>query len=211
MQFLVFAGSQCIFAELEERGLFRSYGFVEYFVEVFGGQVFDVAFVGGEVDGEGHEFDRADVGVREEDEFDHVVHAVRVGKRVADAGVGRQQVEDVEGGHAVGRILGQQVHEFGDEGGLFDCFAGVAVESQVVVDHEREVEEDVVVAGEEAFQFLYYANGQLHHQNSTIWSLYSAMSESFLKNPSVTMSRWKSLRSRQRVSICTSPAFLIFF
>ena len=94
---------------------------------------------------------------------------------------------------------------------LFYGLSGSFVETEVVVDHEREIEQDFIFTGEESFQFLYEADCQLDREMHTIWSLYYAITDSFLRNPRVTIRRWKSLRSRHRMRICTKPAFLIFF
>lgn len=75
----------------------------------------DVALIGCQIDSQGKQLDSTDVGVGVEDEFDHIVHAVGVGQSVANASLGGEQVEYIQGSHAVGGILGEQVDEFGDE------------------------------------------------------------------------------------------------
>lgn len=46
------------------------------------------------------------------------------------------------------------MHEFGYKRCLLDCIPCLLVEGEIVVECEREVEQDIVLAGEETLQFL---------------------------------------------------------
>ena len=74
--------------------------------------------------------------MREKNEFYYVVHAIGVCKSVSDGCLSGEEVEDVECGHPVGRILGKKVYEFVDEPCSFYGLSGSFIEAEVVVDHE---------------------------------------------------------------------------
>jgi hypothetical protein len=102
MELRVFRRSKDIFAEFEKGGIFRFDCFLDNFKEVFGGEVFYISLISSEVDGEGEEFHCTDVGVGEEDELDHVVHAVGVGQSVPDPSLSGQHVQNIQRSHPIG-------------------------------------------------------------------------------------------------------------
>ena len=173
--------------------------------------MFNVAFIGRQINSQSQQLNSSDVGMREQNQFNHIIHTIRVCQSIPYRCLGRHQIQDIQCGHSIGGVLGQEMDEFGDQSCVLDGLACSFVEGEVVVDHEGEIEKNFVVAGEESLQFLYYAHCQLHKTINTIWSLYYAMTDSLRRKPSVTMSRWKSFLSRHRIRICTKPAFLIFF
>lgn len=110
--------------------------------------------------------------MREQNQFNHVIHTIRVGQSIPNRCLGRHQIQNVQGGHSIGGVLGQEMYKFRDQSGVLDGLASSLVEGEVVVDHERKIEKNFVVAGEESLQFLDYAHCQLHKMINTIWSLY---------------------------------------
>ena len=86
------------------------------------------------------------------------------------------------------------MHEFGYERSLLNGIPCSLIKREVVVESECEVEENIVFAGEEAFQLLDDANAQLDDSMRTIWSLYSLITDNLRRKPRLTMRRWKSLR-----------------
>lgn len=47
-----------------------------------------IALIGCQIDGEGEQFDGADVGMRVQDEFDYIIHAVSIRHCVSNTRIG---------------------------------------------------------------------------------------------------------------------------
>ena len=96
----------------------------------------DISLISCQVDGKSKQLYSTNVGMREQDEFDYVVHAVGIGQSVADSCFSGKQVQNIECSHSIGTILCKQMYKFGDESSFLDMFTCNLIEAQIVVDHK---------------------------------------------------------------------------
>lgn len=154
--------------------------------------MFYISLISCKVYGKGKEFDSTNIGMGEKDEFDDIIHTVRIGKSVPDSSFRRKHIKYIQGRHSIGWILSKQMYKFGNEGSLFDWCSCIFIKRKVVVNEKSEIEKNVVITSEESFQLFDYPYSQLNHKTITIWSLYSPITESLRRKANVMISRWKS-------------------
>ena len=110
----------------------------------------------------------SDVGVREKHQLNYIVHAVCVGESVTNSSFSGEKIEDVEGSHPIGRILGKEMHKLGNKPCFFDGLSSSLIKAKVVVDHKRKVQQNLIIASKESFQFFDNTNSKLHNLFFTI-------------------------------------------
>lgn len=79
----------------------------------------NVSLIGRKVDSKGQQFNTSNIGMREKNQFQNIVHTISVGQSVPDSRVCRQQVQNVQGSHAIRRVLGQQIYKLWDQTASF--------------------------------------------------------------------------------------------
>lgn len=128
----------------------------------------DISLISCQVDGQSKQFNCTDIRMWKKNEFDNIIHAIRVCQSVADTCVSRKHVEDIESSHAIVRILSQQMDKFWYQRCLFDSCTCVFIEGEVIVYEECEVEKNIVITGKKSFEFFDDADSKLNSVLDTI-------------------------------------------
>jgi hypothetical protein len=89
--------------------------------------------------------------MREENEFNNIVHAVCIGKSVPYSSFRGEHIEDIQGSHSIGRVLCEQMYKFRYQRCFFNGSPCIFIKGKVIVDEKGEVEKNIVVTGEESF------------------------------------------------------------
>lgn len=107
MDLLIFGRPQHIFAEFQQSWILTLDGFIQYLTEIFNTEMLYIPLIGCQVDRQGQQLNRTDIGMREEYQLHHVIHTVSIGQSVPNTSFSRQQIQNIQRSHPIGGILRQ--------------------------------------------------------------------------------------------------------